>query len=280
MSDLPDHADRGGRATRRPPRRSVGWSLVGALGELLVTLGVVVLLFVAWELWWTDIEANRAADKTTSSLTESFTAPAEAAGAVPDAKAPGGLIEGRAFGLMYVPRFGGDWVRPIFEGTDLGTLSEGLGHYNNTVGPGAVGNFAVAGHRTTWGRPFHTIETLVEGDTIVVETRTGYDVYAVASHEIVLPSRTEVIAPVPNQPGTEPTEAWLTLTACHPKFSARERYIVHAKLTRTYTREEGLPTEVLAAPTQAAPAPAVPSPAAAAPDSPLAALGSTIVHGG
>lgn len=243
------------RGDRRAPSRSLAWGLVSVLGELLVTIGVVVLLFVAWELWWTDIEANRSAEATTSSLTQSFAAPSgESSGSetVPDAKTPGGLIEGRAFGLMHVPRFGADWIRPIFEGTDLGTLAEGLGHYPTTAAPGAVGNFAVAGHRTTWGRPFHMIETLVPGDTIVVETRTGYDVYAVASHEIVLPTRTEVIAPVPDNPGAQPTEAWLTLTACHPKFSAKERYIVHAKLVKTYTRDEGLPANVLAPPAAAA----------------------------
>lgn len=232
------------RLTRR--RRLRAWTVVGVLGELMVTLGVLLLLFAAWELWWTDVEANRAAAKETTSLTRAFEETGSAA--VPDAKAPGGLIEGKAFALMHIPRFGEGWSRPILEGTSEDVLTTGLGHYAETAAPGAVGNFAVAGHRTTWGRPFHDIETLVAGDTIVIETRTAYDVYAVTGHEIVRRTDVEVIAPVPGDPQATPTEAMLTLTTCHPKYSATQRYIVHAALTKTYTRAEGLPASVLAVP--------------------------------
>jgi sortase A len=232
------------RASRR--RRIRLWGVVGVLGELMVTLGVLLLLFAAWELWWTDVEANRAAGKETSSLVQGFEATGPSA--IPDAKAPGGLIEGKAFALLHVPRFGDGWSRPILEGTTHDILQSGLGHYAETVGPGAVGNFAVAGHRTTWGRPFHDVENLVDGDTIVVETRAAYDVYAVTGHEIVAPTDVDVVAPVPDQPGVAPTEAMLTLTTCHPKYSARQRYVVHAKLVKTFTRAEGLPASVLAVP--------------------------------
>lgn len=239
-------------------RRAGGWGwLVGFVGEVLLTFGVLVLLFVAWQLWWTDVEANRDAARATTSLEQAFavapdgSAPAPGPGAptsVPDAKAPGGLVVGKGFALMRIPRFGSDWVRPIYEGTGTDTLKRGLGHYLGTAAPGAVGNFAVAGHRTTWGRPLHDIERLVPGDRIVVESLTAYDVYAVTSHEIVRPTQSEVIAPNPTDPSAAPTKAMLTLTACHPKYSAAQRYIIHAELVGTYSRAEGLPVDVLAAP--------------------------------
>jgi sortase A len=118
--------------------------------------------------------------------------------------------------------------------------------------PGQVGNFAVAGHRTTYGRPFNTIDKLRKGDVIVVETKTSYIVYAVDRHVIVTPSQVEVITPVPQHPGVTPTEAWMTLTACHPEYSARERYVVFAKLLRTIPRASGLPASVMAIPAAAA----------------------------
>ena len=97
--------------------------------------------------------------------------------------------------------------------------------------PGAVGNFAVAGHRTTYGRPFHDIDRLRAGDTIVVETKTAYSVYAVKRHDIVAPTDVEVIAPVPAASRARSRPArWLTMTACHPKYSAAQRYVVFAEL--------------------------------------------------
>lgn len=247
------------RAARRHERHRTRvararWTVVGVTGELLVTAGVLILLFVAWQLWWTDVESNRAAAREVSALQRAFAAPADPAdpadggGPAPDPRAHGGLIEGRAFALMHIPRLGTDWSRPVLEGTDRQTLTTGLGHYVGTAAPGEVGNFAVAGHRTTYGRPFHDIETLTAGDTIVVETREGYAVYAVTGHRIVLPSQGEVIAPVPGEKGAAPTEAMLTLTACHPKFSAAQRYVVHAALRESFTRAEGLPASILAAP--------------------------------
>ena len=92
---------------------------------------------------------------------------------------------GEAFAIMRIPRFGADFARPVLEGTDHDTLTKGVGHYPGTAMPGLVGNFAVAGHRTTYGRPFHNIDLLQKGDVIVVETKTSYVVYAVDRHVIV-----------------------------------------------------------------------------------------------
>ena len=155
---------------------------------------------------------------------------------------------GQAVGIVRIPRFGGSFARPVLEGTDRDTLIKGIGHYAGTAMPGVVGNFAVSGHRTTYGRPLHNIDLLRKGDVIVVETKASYVVYAVARHVIVTPDRVEVIAPVPQRPGVHPTAAWMTLTTCHPKYSASQRYIVFAQLVRVIPRAKGLPASFMTVP--------------------------------
>ena len=219
--------------------------LVGGLGDLLVTAGLVLLLFVAWQLWWTDLEANRAQDSTVQDLARDFSS--GPAGPAPSAQ-PSAVEFGKAFAIVRIPRFGSDYARPVLEGTDHQTLKEGLGHYAGTARPGQIGNMAIAGHRTTYGRPLHDIDRLRKGDTIVVETKQSFSVYAVERHAIVAPTAVDVIAPVPQKPGARPNGAWLTLTACHPKYSAAQRYISFAKLVRTYPRAAGLPAGTLDVP--------------------------------
>ena len=208
----------------------------GVLGELLVTLGVLVLLFVGWQLFWTDVVSDRAQARTVSSLERDF------ADATRDPSAgaarSGPALEGDVFAVVRVPRFGADYARPLVEGTSAAELARGLGHYVGTAGPGEVGNFSIAGHRTTYGKPLADIDRLQPGDEILVETAEGESVYAVTSHEIVRPWESDVIAPVPGKPGAAPTTAVLTLTSCHPRFSAKQRWVVHAELTLTRTREQ------------------------------------------
>ena len=86
---------------------------------------------------------------------------------------------------------------------------------------------------------------------IVIETKTEFHVYAVKRHVIVAPTDVDVIAPVPQEVGKKPTERWLTMTACHPKYSAAQRYVVFAELVKSYPRAKGLPAGTLAAPRQA-----------------------------
>ena len=218
------------------------WTL-GIVGDLLVTAGVLLLLFVGWQLWWTDVTANRTQDATVSTLTRDF-----AAAPSPTSEQPKAVPFGTAFAIVRIPRLGADYARPLLEGTTRNVLEDGIGHYDGTAGPGAVGNFAVAGHRTTYGRPFHDIDKLRTGDVVVVETKTAYSVYAVKRHEIVAPSDVQVIADVPDEPGVKPTERWMTMTACHPKYSAAQRYVVFAELVKTYPRADGLPAGTLAVP--------------------------------
>jgi sortase A len=228
--------------------RALRWT-IGGLGDILVTAGAVLLLFVAWQLWWTDVEANRAQGGTVQALARDFSSAAPTAPAAAPNEKPTPVRFGEAFAIVRIPRLGDDFARPLLEGTDYETLKKGLGHYRGTAAPGAVGNLAMAGHRTTYGRPLHDIDRLRKGDKVVVETKSGYSVYAVDGHEVVAPTEVEVIAPVPNKPGAEPNGAWLTLTACHPKYSAAQRYVVFAKLVQTYPRATGLPAGTLDAPT-------------------------------
>ncbi len=145
-------------------RRLVGW-----LGELLITAGVVVLLFVAWQLWWTDVTANRAQDQLVQVLGDDFRGGGDGTATVGHDAFPE-LGSATAFAIIRVPRFGADYARPVIEGVERPVLELGVGHYPGTAEPGAVGNFAVAGHRTTYGRPFHEIDALRDGDRVIVET--------------------------------------------------------------------------------------------------------------
>ncbi len=217
---------------------------LSVVGEVLISLGVFVLLFVAWELWWTDVTADRAQAVTVKRLVNDFTEHRSADVAHPDDAVPGG----GAFAIVRIPRFGDDYARPVYQGTDPDTLTKGLGQYTGTAPPGAVGNFSLAGHRTTYGRPLNEVQRLRNGDRIIVETAEEFYVYTVASHEIVAPTDTDVIAPVPDRPGATPSTAYLTLTTCHPEYSARQRYVVHARLGATYSRAAGLPRAVLTIP--------------------------------
>jgi sortase A len=202
----------------------------GLVGEVLLTLGVLLLLFAAWQLWWTDVVSDRESARVVEELRGGFAGRTDA-----DASSAGAgvrLADG-AFALVLVPRFGAEWVRPVFEGTGLSVLAKGVGHYVGSAEPGQVGNFAVAGHRTTHGRPFHDIDALRPGDRVVVQTAEAVYVYAVSGHEVVDPSDVRVIAPVPDEPGSTPTEALLTMTSCDPPFRATQRYVVHARLAET-----------------------------------------------
>lgn len=212
---------------------------LGLLGEVLVTLGVVLLLFVGWQLWWTDVVSDADAAQVVATIEQQIDEPGSTFVQPGDAKL------GDAYAIVRIPRFGASYARPLYEGTTRDVLQRGIGHYVGTALPGEVGNFAMAGHRTTYGKPFNRIAELRAGDVVLVETKDSYFVYRVSGHQIVPPSQVSVLLPVPDQPGVDASAATLTMTSCHPEFSARERFVVHATLAATYPHAEGVPAEVL-----------------------------------
>lgn len=224
------------------------------LGELLITAGVVLLLFVAWELWWTNVEADAKQSEAVKSFAQELSGPVTAAppadyGQPVVGTAPG---NGETIGIMYIPRFGASYTRPIIEGTGSDVLDTlGLGHYGSTSMPGAPGNFAVAGHRQTHGAVLDSIHTLVPGDKIYVQTKDGYYTYVFRNNQIVLPSRADVLLPVPTQPGAKPSESILTMTSCNPRFGSQERIIAYSVLDSWQPSSAGPPSDIAAQVAQA-----------------------------
>ena len=248
----------GPRNARRPqssggPMRPVAW-LIGVMGELLVTAGLVLGLFVVWQLWWTDVEGARAQSEIIAEM-DWEAAPTGPQTAKENHGPPPVMAEppeaGTLFAQMYIPRFGDDYVKPVAEGTDKATVLDtiGIGHYVDTAMPGDLGNFALAAHRTTYGKPFNQIAELKNGDALVVRTEDTWYVYKVTESKIVYPQNVEVIAPVPgvtkDEPMPELTKRFITLTSCHPMFSATERYIVHGELEYWSPVGEGKPKELI-----------------------------------
>ena len=227
------------------PRRTPTSRVLGALGELAVTAGVLVLLFVAWQLWWTDVLANRDQREAVQALQEQWREPQSV---VPLSEPPQDALEplpevtalpevpaprpGEVFAVLRIPRWGDDYARPLVEGIEPEELERGVGHYPGTALPGSVGNFSTAGHRTTYGKPYNRIDELQVGDEVFVDTKVGTFVYRVRGWEIVRPDRIDMVAPVPGRPGQPPTERLMTFIACHPEFSAKYRWITTAVFDR------------------------------------------------
>ncbi|MFD9126015.1 class E sortase [Kitasatospora sp. NPDC059571] len=210
------------------------------VGEVFITLGLVMLLFVAYQLWWTNVQADASADAAGHRLEQQWSTPQPSGAATP----PAGAFEpGQGFALLYIPRLGLKY--PVAEGTGKQqVLDKGLvGHYTGTAMPAdRAGNFAVAAHRTTHGQPFRKIGQLKPGDTIVVETATTYYTYQVAGGiPETPPGNVGVIQAVPKgSPFTQPGR-YITLTTCTPEFSARGRLIVFGRMVDERPRSQGKP---------------------------------------
>ncbi|MGK5544339.1 class E sortase [Streptomyces sp. URMC 127] len=149
---------------------------------------------------------------------------------------------GRAFAVMYVPRFGAGWAKPVLEGTGTELLKKGLGHYEGTARPGAPGNFAVAGHRRTYGDPFKDLDELRAGDAVVINDGTTWFTYRVDGRPYrTRPDDTGVIDPVPAASGFRGPGRYLTLTTCEPEWGHSHRLIVWAHLDATSPVAQGRP---------------------------------------
>lgn len=238
-------------------------AVIGAVGRMMIRAGILLLLFVAYQLWGTGLHTDRAQD----SLGRAFRTQQEALGlatepaptttlpsegaagtttTAPPVTAPADLpplAPGDVVGNISIPQIGADFY--IVEGTDLRWLQEGPGHFTNTPLPGQPGNSAIAGHRTTYKAPFNRIDELVPGDLITVTTLQGTFTYEVLpqdpgnggdpiGHYIVGPSQVEIL--------DDKGDNRLTLMACHPKYSAAQRIVVEAKLVSPPAPPTPLPT--------------------------------------
>lgn len=235
---------------RRPAR--ILNTILGLIGEICITLGIILGLFVVWELWWTDIEAGKKQEVILQQVETKFSPIVNKLGQVHNANEPlpeeeFSTKKGDVLATLRVPTWGDKYRIAIMEGvSEYGVLDTGsAGHYPDTAFPGQVGNFAIAAHRQTHGRPFWNIDQLKVGDTLIVETPKTWQVYKIDKFYITKPQDSNAISPVPGQdPKVEPTERYITLTTCHPLYSMAERWIVNAKLSHWTLRSDGVPPEL------------------------------------
>ncbi|MGW7514604.1 class E sortase [Streptomyces sp. NPDC054796] len=247
-------------------------AVVRTFSELCITVGVVIVLFVVYFLYWTGVRADDAGDGEIARLQDRWSSGPVAgggadSGAGTDADADGrtgggtgdagsdgagygkqaAYEDGRSFAVMYVPRFGSDWARPVLQNTDKLTLRKGLGHYTDSAKLGEKGNFAVAGHRRTYGDPFKDFPRLRPGDAVVVTDGKTWFTYRIDNRPyLTLPSDVGVLADVPKPvdpaatPYREPGR-YLTLTTCDPEWGSSHRLIAWAHLDATQPVVEGKP---------------------------------------
>lgn len=222
--------------TRTTPA-TVARTVARGTGELLITFGLIVLLFAAYEVWGKAAIVNAEQNDLDRQLAQQFASPQASSGLGKPAAPP---LPGGALARLYIPKLNKNWV--VVQGVTQKDIRYAPGHYPNTAMPGEVGNFSVAGHRNR--AIFWDLDQLKNGDPIVVETAQAFHVYTVSQSHVVLPTAVQVVSPVPNKPGAKPTLAMLTLTTCNPKFNNYQRLIVHAQLGRTMQRTEGRPAEI------------------------------------
>lgn len=250
-------------SARNPPsqRRSVRNTVarfilgfIGVLGELMITVGLLLGGYVLWNVWWDSNQSAAVAQQGVDDFYENLDeAPASPANSTPKTHphrpAP---ADGDTIGVLIVPA----WydltnnTMPIKQGTSNAVLDNAAaGHYDGTAMPGNLGNFALAGHRRTHGNSFRFVDRLEPGDHIVVETETTWYVYSVTQDYVVTPDQVDVIAPVPNDPGARPEERILTFTTCHSpslgEWGNSHRWITHATFAGWMPRSEGMPEQVL-----------------------------------
>jgi sortase A len=215
-------------------------SAIAGIGRTLVTLGLLILLFVVYQLWGTGIFTARAQENLKNKFDQQLEATDDPViGTASTTSVPGSAVttptvphdrvkppppippEGEVEGTISIQRIGLDMA--FVEGTSRDDLKKGPGHYPGTPVPGTIGNAAIAGHRTTYLHPFGDLDKLLPGDLIVIRTLAGSFVYRVSQPWFKVKA-TDVWV-VDNT-----LDPQLTLTACHPKHSAEFRIVIKAKL--------------------------------------------------
>ncbi|MFF4832416.1 class E sortase [Streptomyces sp. NPDC001315] len=219
--------------------------IVRTVSELCITVGTVIVLFVGYVLFWTGVKADHVMDDQIDQLQQQWSRGSVQPTATPSASsapAPTPYRSGRPFAIMYIPRLGFTWNKPVLEGTATGTLKKGLGHYAGTAQLGQTGNFSVAGHRRTYGDPFKDFPELRGGDAVVLTDGTTWFTYRIDKGPYkTVPTDVEVIDPVPRKSGYTRAGRYLTLTTCDPEWGHSHRLIVWAHLDSTQPVEAGKP---------------------------------------
>ncbi|MGA9277043.1 class E sortase, partial [Ilumatobacter sp.] len=225
---------------RPPPPHDWRW-IVGGVGKVLIAVGLLMFGFVAYQLYGTGIQTAAAQNRLETEFEELLaetapvTTPAVPVTTAPVEPAPETTVaepepaptvvpveNGDAVARLEIPSIDVDAI--VVAGVDKGDLQKGPGHFPETPMPGQFGNAAIAGHRTTYGQPFRNVDQLEPGDEISVTTLSGTFVYGVTGTQIVDPSYYQAVVT------TDPTIANLTLTSCHPVFSARQRIVISSEL--------------------------------------------------
>ncbi|MDJ0340242.1 class E sortase [Streptomyces sp. H10-C2] len=228
--------------------------VVRTFSELCVTAGALIVLFVVYILFWTGVRADSAMNGeldhlqntwATGSLAPATPTPAPTAtstGAPAAPAAPPPYKDGESFAVMYIPRLGADWHKPVLQGTGTGVLKKGLGHYANTTRPGGTGNFSVAGHRRTYGDPFKDFPGLRRGDRVYLFDGASWYTYVLDRDPYrTVPTDVGVIDPVPRESGYTVAGRYLTLTTCDPEWGHSHRLIAWAHLEAVSPGERGKP---------------------------------------
>ncbi|MEV0987451.1 class E sortase [Streptomyces sp. NPDC049949] len=222
------------RAASPPQNRSVLAGFLSLLGEFLITVGLVLGLFVAYSLWWTNVLADRQAQARGDEVRQQWQTAPGANGSA----APGALDTMDGIGFLHVPAMKNGEVL-VKKGTAPDVLDDGVaGYYTDPVKAAlpweASGNFSLAAHRDGHGAKFHNIDKVKNGDAVVFETRDTWYVYKVFA-ELRQTSKynVDVISAVPKESGRTAPGRFITLTTCTPVYTSKFRYVVWGELVRT-----------------------------------------------
>lgn len=251
--------------------------VVRTFGELLITVGIVILLFVVYTLYVTDLINTQKQGDANDTLERSWADPVAVQPAPPVTPELG-----TGFTRLYIPHFGTDYNFVVVEGVGQSQLAVGPGHYPGTALPGQPGNVGIAGHRIGTGAPFNDLDKLNSCDAVILETETDFFVYRVmpmagqvagwdrirqqdprcarvpslrgpgepgggpygrtVGRRIVTPDRVDAVAPVPYRPDDPLPKAeqvaLVTLTTCNPEYGNSHRLIVHGVLVRQVPKQQ------------------------------------------
>ncbi len=206
-----------------------GWvvrQVIRAAGEMLLTAGVIGLLFIGYLVWGSGLRAASAQRALTNELSQQWQRAPARGDAIDVSPEQFHVATGQPFAFIRIPAFGQQWRFTLIEGTALAQLDVSPGHVPGTQWPGQLGNFAVAGHRVTAGNPFWSLPSMKDGDLVYIETRRNDYTYRVVGKQWVPPTDVGVLDPVPGHPRQRPARRLISLITCDPAWTGTHRVIV------------------------------------------------------